>query len=80
MSKEQAVKLRQYLDHINELNQHISEVEQELLRLSDKYEAALHHIPSASSLPSNRISSVPYVSHQKPHIKDAENDHIYDTK
>ena len=40
ISKEQVVKLRQCLDHIDELNKHISEVEQEILRLSDKYEAA----------------------------------------
>ena len=41
ISKEQAVKLRQCLDHIDELNKHISEVEQEILRLIDKYETAL---------------------------------------
>jgi hypothetical protein len=41
ISKKQAVKLRQCLDHIDELNKHISEVEQEILCLSEKYEAAL---------------------------------------
>ena len=41
VSPEQAVKLRQCLDHIDELNRHIETVEQEILRLSDKYEAAL---------------------------------------
>lgn len=30
ISKEQAVKLRQCLDHIDELQKHISEVEQEI--------------------------------------------------
>ena len=38
VSKEQAVKLRQCLDHIDELQRHISEAEQEILRLSDKYD------------------------------------------
>ena len=42
VSKEQAAKLRQCLDHIDELQRHISEAEQEILRLSDKYEAALN--------------------------------------
>ena len=42
ISNEQAVKLRQCLEHIDELNKHISEVEQEILRLSDKYEADLY--------------------------------------
>lgn len=44
ISKEQAVKLRQFLDHIDELQKHISEAEQEFLCLSDKYEAALNLI------------------------------------
>ena len=38
VSKEQAAKLRQCLDHIDELQRHISEAEQEILRLSDKYD------------------------------------------
>ena len=42
VSKEQAVKLRHCLDHIDELQKHISEAGQEILRLSDKYEAALN--------------------------------------
>lgn len=41
ITKEQAVKLRQCLNHIDELQKHISEVEQEILRLSDKYEDTL---------------------------------------
>lgn len=50
VSKEQAVKLRQCLDHIDELKKHISEVEQEILRLSDKYEAALNLIRDCSRI------------------------------
>ena len=41
VSPEQAVKLRQCLDHIDELEMHIEKVQQEILRLSDKYQAAL---------------------------------------
>ena len=44
ISKEQTVKLSQCLDQIDELQKHISEVEQEILRLSDKYGAALMNI------------------------------------
>ena len=40
ISKEQAVKLRQCLNHIDELNKHISEIEQEIFRFSDKYESS----------------------------------------
>ena len=36
------MKLRHCLDHIDELQKHISEAGQEILRLSDKYEAALN--------------------------------------
>ena len=38
ISQEQAVKLRQCLNHIDENKKHISEIEHEILRLSDKYE------------------------------------------
>ncbi len=41
ISPEQAVKLRQCLNHIDELRKHLEEIEQEILRLSDKYQAAL---------------------------------------
>ena len=37
ISKEQAVKLRQCLDHIDELNKHISELEQSLLNLKQPH-------------------------------------------
>lgn len=40
ISPEQAVKLRQCLNHIDELEKHLEEIEQEILRLSDKYQAA----------------------------------------
>ncbi len=44
ISQEQAVKLRQCLNHIDENKKHISEIEHEILRLSDKYETALNLI------------------------------------
>lgn len=44
ISPEQAVKLRQCLEHIDELKKHKSEIERETFRLSDKYEVALNLI------------------------------------
>ena len=41
ISKEQAVKLRQCLNHIDELEMHKAEIEREIFRLSDKYESVL---------------------------------------
>ena len=38
ISMGQAVKLRQCLDHIDELEKHQAEIEREIFRLSDKYE------------------------------------------
>ena len=62
ISKEQAVKLRQCLDHIDELNKHISEVEQEILRLSDKYEAALNLIRTVPGFDKNPMTAVQVLS------------------
>ena len=44
ISPEQAVKLRQCLNHIDELEKHIETVEQEILRLSNQYSSALELI------------------------------------
>ena len=62
ISKEQTVKLRQYLDHIDELQRHISEVEQEILCLSDKYEAALNLIRTVPSFDKNPMTSIQVLS------------------
>ena len=62
ISKEQAVKLRQCLDHIDELNKHISEVEQEILRLSDKYEAALNLIRTVPGFDKNPMTAIQVLS------------------
>ncbi|MFR1179236.1 MAG: transposase, partial [Bacilli bacterium] len=58
ISKEQAVKLRQCLDHIDELQKHISEVEQEILCLSDKYEAALNLIRTVPEFDKNPMTAI----------------------
>jgi len=62
ISKEQAVKLRQCLDHIDELNKHISEVEQEILRLSDKYEIALNLIRTVPGFNKNPLTAIQVLS------------------
>ena len=62
ISKEQAVKLRQCLDHIDELNKHISEVEQEILRLSDKYEVALNLIRTVPGFDKNPLTAIQVLS------------------
>ena len=62
ISKEQAVKLRQCLDHIDELKKHISEVEQEILRLSDKYEAALNLIRTVPGFDKNPMTAIQVLS------------------
>ena len=62
ISKEQAVKLRQCLDHIDELQKHISEVEQETLRLSDKYEAALNLIRTVPGFDKNPMTAIQVLS------------------
>lgn len=58
ISKEQAMKLRQCLDHIDELNKHISEIEQEILRLSDKYETALNLIRTVPGFDKNPLTAI----------------------
>ena len=50
VSKEQAVKLRQCLNHIDELEMHKSEIEREIFRLSDKYEDILTPIQVLSEI------------------------------
>lgn len=62
ISKEQAVKLRQCLDHIDELQKHISEVEQEILRLSDKYETALNLIRTVPGFDKNPLTAIQVLS------------------
>lgn len=62
ISKEQAVKLRQCLDHIDELEKPISEVEQKILRLSDKYEATLNLIRTVPGSNKNPMTAIQVLS------------------
>ena len=59
---EQAVKLRQCLDHIDELEKHIETVEQEILRLSDPYESALNLIRTVPGFHKNPMTAIQVLS------------------
>lgn len=53
ISMGQAVKLRQCLDHIDELEKHQAEIEREIFRLSDKYERVLNLIRTVPGFDKN---------------------------
>ena len=62
MPPEQAVKLRQCLNHIDELEMHKAEIEREIFRLSDKYEAALDLIRTAPGFDKNPMTAIQVLS------------------
>ena len=62
ISAEQAVKLRQCLNHIDELEMHKAEVEREIFRLSDKYEEALTLIRTVPGFDKNPITAIQVLS------------------
>ncbi len=62
VSPEQAVKLRQCLDHIDELEMHIEKVQQEILRLSDKYQAALDLARTVAGFDKNPMTAIQILS------------------
>lgn len=62
ISPKQAVKLRQCLSHINELQDHLQEIEREILRLSDKYQAALDLIRTAPGFHKNPMTAIQVLS------------------
>ena len=62
ISHEQAVKLRQCLGHIDELEKHKSKIEQEILRLSDKYEVALNLIRTVPGFDKNPMTAIQVLS------------------
>ncbi len=62
ISPEQAVKLRQCLDHIDELEKHIETVEQEILRLSDPYASALDLIRTVPGFDKNPMTAIQVLS------------------
>ena len=62
ISPEQAVKLRQCLDHIDELEKHIKTVEQEILRLSDPYASVLNLIRTVPGFDKNPMTAIQVLS------------------
>ena len=62
ISPEQAVKLRQCLRHIDELEKHIEETEREIFRLSDKYADALDLIRTVPGFNKNPMTAIQILS------------------
>lgn len=62
ISSEQAIKLRQCLNHIDELEKHLEEIEREILRLSDKYQAALDLIRTVPGFNKNPMTAIQVLS------------------
>ena len=62
ISNEQAVKLRQCLSHIDELEMHKTEIEREILRLSEKYEDALSLIRTVPGFDKNPMTAIQVLS------------------
>ena len=62
ISVEQAVKLRQCLDHIDELEKHKTEIEREIFRLCEKYEAALHLLRTVPGFDKNPLTAIQVLS------------------
>ncbi len=62
ISPEQAIKLRQCLNHIDELEKHPEEIEREILRLSDKYQAALDLIRTVPGFDKNPMTAIQILS------------------
>ena len=62
ISHEQAVKLRQCLDHIDELEHHKKEIEREIFRLSDPYEATLTLLRTVPGFDKNPLTAIQVLS------------------
>lgn len=62
ISPEQAIKLRQCLNHIDELEKHLEEIEREILRLSNKYQAALDLIRTVPGFNKNPMTAIQVLS------------------
>ena len=62
VSPEQAIKLRQCLDHIDELQKHKTEMEQEILRVSDPYLDTLELIRTVPGLDKNLFTAIQILS------------------
>ncbi len=61
-SHEQAVKLRQCLKHIDELEMHKAEIEREIFRLSQKYESVLDLIRTIPGFDKNPLTAIQVLS------------------
>jgi transposase len=59
---EQAIKLRQCLDHIDELEKHKEEIETEIFRVSDPYSDALDLIRTVPGLDKNPFTAIQILS------------------
>ena len=62
ISKEQAVKLRQCLNHIDELEMHKAEIAREIFRLCDKYESVLNLMRTIPGFDKNPLTAIPVLS------------------
>ncbi len=62
VSPEQAINLRQCLDHIDELEKHLEEIAQEIFRLSDKYQDALDLIRTVPGFDKNPMTAIQILS------------------
>lgn len=62
VSVEQAVKLRECLDHIDELEMHKAEIEREIFRFSDKYEEVLNLIRTIPGFDKNPMTAIQVLS------------------
>ena len=62
VSTEQAVKLKQCLNHIDELEMHKAEIDREIFRLSDKYEEALILIRTVPGFDKNPMTAIQVLS------------------
>ncbi len=62
ISHEQVVKLRQCLDHIDELGKHKAKIEQEIFRISDSSSAALNLIRNVPGLNKNPFTTIQILS------------------
>ena len=62
VSPEQAIKLRQCLDHIDELEKHKAEMEREILRVSNPYLDALELIRTVPGLDKNPFTAIQILS------------------
>ena len=62
VSPEQSIKLRQCLDHIDELEKHKAEMEREILRVSDPYLDALELIRTVPGFDKNPFTAIQILS------------------